>query len=74
MAQADNEIFLVEAIIPLTGHSKHFIVVAKDKLDAEDFVKERFRHSLIGDVSEAVALKSEMINRFKEGIVEVDEE
>ena len=68
-----NEIFLVEAIIPFTGHSKHYVVVAKDKEEAEEFVRGKFRHGPIGDVSDAVVLVPEMIDRSKKGIVEIDE-
>lgn len=70
----DNEVFLVEAIIPFTGHSAHFIIVAKDMNEAEDFVKEKFRHGPIGDVSDVIAPKSKMIDRNEKGIVEMDEE
>lgn len=66
----NNEIFLVETIIPFTGHSAHFIVVAKDMEEAEDFVKERFMHGPIGDVSKVIALKSKMIDRSEKGILE----
>lgn len=70
----DNEVFLVEAIIPFTGHSVHFIVVAKDMEEAEDLVKDKFRHGPIGDVSGIIVPKSKMIDRSKKGIVEMEED
>lgn len=65
---SENEVFLVEVIIPFTGHSHYYTVVAKDKEEAEEFVKEKFRHGPIGDVSGIIAPKSKMIDRSKKGI------
>jgi len=71
----DNEVFLVESIIAFTGHSHHYIVVAKDKEEAEEFVKEGYRHNPIGgDMSGSVILVTEMIDRSKKGILMMEEE
>jgi len=48
---SDNEVFLVEATAPFTGHSQHNIVIARDKNEAEEFVKDRFRGNPLGDMS-----------------------
>ena len=71
---SDNEVVLVEAIAPFTGHSQHNIVIARDKNEAEEFVKERFRHNPLGDMSAVVVLKTTRIDREKKGILEMDEE
>ena len=71
---SDNEVFLVEAIIPYTGHSQHYIVIARAEEEAEEFVRYRFRRNPLGDVSDAILLKTTMIDRNKKGILEMDEE
>jgi hypothetical protein len=68
-----NEVFLVEAIIPFTGHSVRFIVVAKDTAEAEEFVKTRFRHGPLGDVSGVIVPQSKMIDRSKAGVLETEQ-
>jgi len=65
----ENEVFVVEAIIPFTGHSVYYIVIAKDKEEAEEFVREEFRHNPIGgDMSGCIVLNSKMIDRSEKGI------
>ena len=69
----DNEIFLVEIIIPFTGHTHYKIVIAKDKEEAEDFVRGIFKDNPVGgDMSSSVVLVSETIDRSKKGIVKID--
>ena len=67
-----NEVFLVEVIIPFTGHSVMKIVVAKDRNEAEEIAKGWFKETPLGDMSEAVITKSEKIDREKKGIVNDD--
>ena len=70
----ENEVFVVEVIIPFTGHTHYKVVVAKDKEEAEGIVREIFRDNPIGgDMSDCIILVSEMIDRTKKGIVEEKE-